>query len=304
MGGEFAAGTYAATLDPSSTSTRAVFYKDIPVTLSSTQLSKTGDISWSINGYYNGEVCFETATEVTVSAPSQDFVTGGGYVALDNNAYGKYKGDPGTKNNFGFSVKWNKSYSSIQGGGINLMTRSGNHTYKLKGNKVTSLTVTPANGTTPATATFTCNAVVSDIVNNVVVGSEGNCTAVIEITDVCEPGSGARSSTDLIAITVKDKNGVVIYSNKWDATARKTTKQELSGGNIQIHVSGKITTPAVCNNNAGSCTGCCCHKRTTRSSVQCEDRAKPKSARQRLRNGNTGKQKRNHPRADHNYENN
>ncbi|WP_152616914.1 T9SS type A sorting domain-containing protein [Flavihumibacter solisilvae] len=246
VGGDFTAGTYTASLDPSSTSTRAVFYKDIPVALSSSQLSKVGDVSWKIGGYFTGENCNDNLTEVTVSAPTSDFITGGGYVISDDNAYGKYKGDPGRKTNFGFSVKWNKSFTNIQSGGINSIIRKGNHIYKIKGNKVTSLTITPASGTTPATATFTCNAVLSDIVNDVVIATEGNCTAIIEVTDVCEPGSGARTSSDQIAITVKDKNGVVIYSNNWDAGTRKTIKQELSGGNIQIHSNGKTTTAPVC----------------------------------------------------------
>ena len=85
---------------------------------------------------------------------------------------------------------------------------------------------------------------VSDIVNNVVVASEGNCTAIVEITDVCEPGSGAPASSDLIAITIKDKNGVVIYSNKWNGT--QSVKEVLNGGNLQIH-SGSTTGAPKCS---------------------------------------------------------
>jgi hypothetical protein len=209
-------------------------------------LSKSYDVTWTIGGYYQNDAsCSDVASEVTVSALTSDFVTGGGYVILDNTAYGKYAGDVGSKNNFGFSVKWNKSFSNIQGGGINTIIRKGTHEYQVKGTKVTALTVTPATGTTPATAAFTCNAVVNDIVNNVVVGSEGNCTAIVEITDVCEPGSGIPASSDLIAITVKDKNGVVIYSNHWNTSLKKTDKATLDGGNLQIH-SGSTTGAPKC----------------------------------------------------------
>jgi hypothetical protein len=246
MDGSTTIGTFPATMVAGSLSadkTLVWFRASFTATLSSNSLSKTYDISWTINNYYQDASASVTSSctgsdasaQVTVSAPTSDFITGGGYVILDNTVTGKYAGDVGSKNNFGFSVKWNKSLSNIQGGGINTIVRRGIHKYQIKGTKVTALSVTPATSTTPATAAFTCNAVVSDIVNNVVVASEGNCTAIVEITDVCEPGSGMPSSSDLIAITVKDKNGVVIYSDHWNTTSKKTDKVVLNGGNLQIH---------------------------------------------------------------------
>lgn len=215
------------------------------VALSSTELSKTFDITWDLAGNYSAAAsCSDGASQVTVSAPSADFITGGGYIRLTN-SYGKYAGDVDTKNSFGFSVKWNKSFSTIQGGGINSIIRKGTTLYQIKGTKVTALKVISKTATAPATATFTSNAVVSTIVNGVVVSSEGSCTAIVEISDICEPGSGAKASSDGIAITVKDKNGVVIYSSKWDATAKKTIKQTLDGGNIQIR-NGSTTGAPTC----------------------------------------------------------
>jgi hypothetical protein len=234
-------GTYAATLDATaSTSTQATFYKDLVVVLSASQLSKTGVVEWTIGGYYTNTNCTENTTCITVSAPSADFLTGGGFLKLNSNptypTYGKYAGDPGSKNNFGFSVKWNKSYTNIQGGGINTIVRKGNLLYQIKGTKVTSLIVVPKTSTSPATATFTCNAVVNTLDKyGTFISSVGNCTAVVELTDQCEPGAGAQASTDSIGITVRDKNGVVIYSNSWNATSMKTMKQIIAGGNIQIH---------------------------------------------------------------------
>jgi hypothetical protein len=219
------------------------------VTLSNTELSKTFDITWDVAGNYLAtESCSDQASQITVSAPSADFITGGGYIKLTN-SYGKYAGDAGSKNNFGFSVKWNKKFSSLQGGGINSIIRKGTIKYQIKGTKVTALTVTSRMATAPATASFTSNAVVSTIVNGVVVSSEGNCTAIVEISDICEPGSGTIASSDQIAITVKDKNGVVIYSSKWDPTAKKTIRQTLDGGNLQIH-NGTTTGAPTCTSQA------------------------------------------------------
>jgi hypothetical protein len=256
MDGTTIVGTYAATMVAGSLSpdkTLAWFSAQFTSSLGTNCLSKTYDISWTINNYYQDGASSSTGhcpgsdlgAEVTVSAPTSDFITGGGYVVLDNTATGKDAGDIGSKNNFGFNVKWNKSLSNIQGGGINSTVRKGTHQYQIKGTKVTALSVTPANGSTPATAAFTCNAVVNDIVNNVAVSSEGNCTAIVEITDVCEPGSGSPTSSDQIAITVKDKNGVVIYSNHWNTASKKTDKVVLNGGNLQIH-SGSTTDAPKC----------------------------------------------------------
>ena len=245
---------FTATMDASSLSldnTLAWFGATFTGSLGTSCLSKTYDIKWTISNYYQDGgasvtsncVGSDLGAEVTVSSPTSDFITGGGYIVLDNTATGKYTGDVGSKNNFGFNVKWNKSLTNIQGGGINTIVRKGTHQYQVKGTKVTALSVAPANGTTPATASFTCNAVVNDIVNNVVVYSEGNCAAIVEITDVCEPGSGVPTSSDLIAITVKDKNGVVVYSNHWVST--KSVKVPLNGGNLQIH-SGNSTGAPKC----------------------------------------------------------
>jgi hypothetical protein len=240
-GSPFTATASSYSADNTSATFSALFTAD---GFSTSTLSKSYDVTWTINNYYKSDDnCSDIASVVTVSVPTSDFITGGGYVILDNNVYGKYAGDVGTKNNFGFSVKWNKSFSNIQGGGINTIIRKGSHAYQVKGTKVTALTVIPANGSTPATAGFTCNAVVNDIVNGVVVTSEGNCTAIVEITDVCEPGAGMQASSDLVAITVKDKNGVVIYSSNWNAVSKKTDKKPLNGGNLQIHSGSSLGAP-------------------------------------------------------------
>src|SRR5207247_3714195 len=86
-------------------------------------------------------------------------ITGGGYLALQNSA-GTIAGGPGTKNNFGFNVKYNKSGTSLQGN-INAIVRSGALVYQIKGNSMTSLSV---NAATKA-AVFNGKASIQNITN-------------------------------------------------------------------------------------------------------------------------------------------
>jgi len=212
-------------------------------------LSLTNTISWVVSGNYSNTSCQETSTDVTVSSRTADFLTGGGYVTLNpltnpTKSAGTYKGDPGSKTNFGFNVKWNKSLTNIQGGGFNAIVRSGIFVYQIKAAKVTTLSVTPAVGTTPATAAFTsgnATVTVTNIITGVVTNPVGNGNLTIEMTDVCEPGGGSNVSSDLIAITLKDAKGALLYSNNWDGT--KTVKQPLNGGNLQIHSDANTPAP-------------------------------------------------------------
>ncbi|HTK20660.1 MAG TPA: MBG domain-containing protein [Mucilaginibacter sp.] len=211
-------------------------------------LSLTNNISWVVTGNFSNSTCQETSTYVTVSSRTSDFLTGGGYVTLNPStgaakSAGTYKGDPGTKTNFGFNVKWNKTLTNIQGGGFNAIVRSGVLVYQIKAAKVTTLSVTPAAGTSPATAAFTsgnATVTVTNTVTGVVTSPVGNANLTVEMTDVCEPGGGNNVSSDLIAITLKDAKGVLLYSNNWDGS--KTVKQPLNGGNLQIH--NDANTPA------------------------------------------------------------
>jgi hypothetical protein len=179
-------------------------------------------------------------------------LTGGGYVVLNpatsaTKSDGTYKGDPGTKTNFGFNVKWNKTLTNIQGGGFNAIVRSGVFIYQIKASKVTTLSVVPASGNTPATAAFTsgnATITVTNTITGVTTTPVGNGNLTIEISDICEPGGGSNVSSDLIAVTLKDSKGALLYSNNWDGS--KTVKQPLNGGNLQIHSDANTPAP-MCN---------------------------------------------------------
>jgi hypothetical protein len=108
---------FTAIRSTASTSTQAIYYYDLTVSLGN-QLCKTLDVEWTINNYYTNENCEDQETEVTIAAPTDDFSAGGGYIILTNSAFGPIAGGAGTatgKNNWGYNVKWNKSLTNLQG---------------------------------------------------------------------------------------------------------------------------------------------------------------------------------------------
>jgi hypothetical protein len=246
-------GPYTAILDANSTINQAIYYYNMLVNIGN-NLSQTTQVNWTISQNFQNDItCSETSTDVTVSTRTTDFVTGGGFVKLTSSA-GTYKGDNNSKTNFGFNVKWNKSLSNIQGGGFNSIIRSGNLVYHIKAAKVLTLLVTPRTTTDPATAAFTSgNATVT--INNAntdaIISSIGNLNLTVEITDACEPGSGSKTTSDLIAITLKDAKGVLLYSNNWNPTTNKTDKQYLTGGNLQVQSAANTIAP-VCGGNTNT----------------------------------------------------
>jgi hypothetical protein len=165
---------------------------------------------------------------VTVSKPLNDFITGGGYLVLAQSA-GLKAGDVGSKNNFGFNVKYNHSGSNLQGK-INIIIRRTEsdgvlHVYQIKGNSMTSLSVNTSTGK----ATFNGKANIQDITDPLSpVSVDGNATLQVTMTDRGEPGS-----TDSIAVTVWNKDGGLWFASHWDGT--QTVERTLGGGNLVVH---------------------------------------------------------------------
>jgi hypothetical protein len=239
-------GPYTAVLDGTNSNiNQAIYNYSMPVNIGN-NLSQTTQVSWTTLGnFQNDSSCPETNTDVTVSTRTTDFITGGGFVKLNSSA-GTYKGDVNSKTNFGFNVKWNKTLSNIQGGGFNSIVRSGNLTYQIKAAKVLTLAVTPRTTSSPATAAFTSSNATVTVTNantGAIVSSVGNGNLTVEITDACEPGSGAKTTSDQIAITLKDTKGVLLYSNNWNAATNKTDKQYLNGGNLQVQSAANTPAP-------------------------------------------------------------
>jgi hypothetical protein len=242
-------GPYTASL-AGGTATQATYTASMPVNIG-TALSQTTLVTWTIGGNFaNSTTCADVNTEVTVSTRTSDFVTGGGFVVL-NASSGAYAGDPGSKSNFGFNVKWNKTLTNIQGGGFNGIIRHGNLLYQVKANKVTALAVTPATSTAPATATFTSgngNINVMNANTGALISTVGNLNVTVQMTDVCDPGPGNNTSGDMIGITVTDSKGNLMFSNNW--VNNKTAQQGLGGGNLQVHGDAGTPSAPTCSSSA------------------------------------------------------
>ncbi|PYM06291.1 MAG: hypothetical protein DMD82_09150 [Candidatus Rokuibacteriota bacterium] len=223
----------------------SVIASNLPVGLVSASDTKTGTatFNWNVdigtassqsytigvivNNYYTRNVSDEDAV-ITVSKPLSDFITGGGYLLLTSSA-GLYAGGAGTRNNFGFNVKYNKSNTNLQGN-INTIVRNSGRVYQIKGNSMTSLSVN-ATSTSTGTAVFNGKASIQDITDPLSpIGIDGNATLQVTMTDAGEPGTD-----DKIGITVWNKAGGMWFSSKWDGT--KTVEQLLAGGNLQVRSS-------------------------------------------------------------------
>ncbi|PHN02014.1 T9SS type A sorting domain-containing protein, partial [Flavilitoribacter nigricans] len=183
--------------------------------------------------YYTGNNS-EDDVVITVYQPQNDFVTGGGYIVLSSDSEGILKGSPGTRSNFGFNIKFNPAGTKLQGR-VRVLTRRMEqdgvlHTYQIKGNKMSSLSIDPITGY----ALFYGKANVQDVTdpdNPVTVA--GNLIFKIEMTDNGEPGN-----TDLIGMDLYSNKGSLWYSSKWNGV--ETVMQTLAGGNLKVQA-GKTT---------------------------------------------------------------
>jgi len=221
-------------IDPSDTKTGIVTYNWVADIGAAD--SKQFTVEIKVDNYYT-RCSPEDDAVVTISKPFNDFITGGGYIVLSNSV-GSKAGDAGSKNNFGFNVKFNKSGTNLQGN-INTIIRRKEidgivHVYQVKGNSMTSLSTNIAQG--PGKAVFNGKASVQDITNPLnVVSVDGGASLQVTMTDMGEPGS-----SDRIAITVWSKTGALWFASNWDGT--RTTEQTLVGGNLKVNSSSAPVT--------------------------------------------------------------
>jgi len=219
---------------------------NVPVGLVNTGDTKTGTAvyNWTgvavnqytigiiVNNYYGRNTSADDQV-LNVYQANGDFITGGGYLTLTN-SNGLKAGDAGSRANFGFNIKYNKSGTNLQGN-INVIVRRTEggvmHTYQVKGNSMTSLSVDPSVSTAHPypTALFNGKASIQDITNPLSpISVEGNGTLQVNMTDAGDPGS-----SDKIGIVVYNKAGGVWFSSYWNGTA--TVQQILNGGNLVVH---------------------------------------------------------------------
>jgi hypothetical protein len=211
-------------VDPLDTKTGTVTY-DWTANIGN-QSSQAFTIGIIVTNYYSRNDSSDD-TVIEVYKPGTGFITGGGYLVMSNSA-GSYPGGLGTRNNFGFNVKYNKSSTNLQGH-INAIVRNGGRVYQIKGNVMSALTADPLPGT--GKAKFNGKANLQDITNPLnPISLDGNATLEVVMTDRGEPGS-----SDTIGITVWDKNGLLWFSSNWSTSTGKTLEQVLNGGNLVVH---------------------------------------------------------------------
>jgi hypothetical protein len=190
-----------------------------------TASSSTGATQYTVGiivtGYYDRNSS-EDDTIITVAQPiPSNFITGGGFLVLSNSS-GAVSGDSGSKANFGFNVKYNKSGKNLQGN-VNIIVRYNGHVYQIKSNAMDSL------GVSGTQANFTGKASIQDITNPLnPVSVDGNATLQVWVTDNGDPGS-----SDTLAIQVLSKDGGTWFTSNWDGT--RTVEQVLGGGNLSVH---------------------------------------------------------------------
>jgi hypothetical protein len=207
-----------------------------------------------VGGYYtDGGVNGNSSdnTVVTLSQVGAGMITGGGYTVMQNSA-GTIAGDRGTKNNFGFNVKYNKGGTNLQGN-INTIVRRKEsdgiqHVYQIKGNSMTSLATSQGtyNGTTwswtsgcpnggmatsPCKAQFNGKANIQDVTNPLAPFTViGNNSLQFTMTDYGTPGS-----SDTIGITLWNGTGGIWFSTNWVGNPPATAEQGLGGGDLVVH---------------------------------------------------------------------
>lgn len=183
--------------------------------------SETYTVGIKVNNYY------EASDEViiTVYLPSGDFITGGGNIK-PTSSFGLYDSDPGTKTNFGFNIKFNKTGKNLQGK-MNFIWRSDGRIYQAKSNATLSLGVNAFNED-KLLAEFTSKCNVKDISDPLYpIDLGGNKIMQVTLTDRGEPGYN-----DQIGFTLWDDN-ILLYSSSWNGL--QTDEMLLNGGNLVIH---------------------------------------------------------------------
>ncbi|MFL5960260.1 MAG: MBG domain-containing protein, partial [Gaiellaceae bacterium] len=193
---------------------------------------------------------------LTVSLPlTSQFITGGGYLVLSSSTAGIKAGDVGTKNNFGFNVKYNKSGTNLQGRVNTIIRRTESgvlRLFQVKVNNLGTLGVQYWNNSTntwgaapggtctynatltcPIKASFTGSANLQDVTNPFnIISLGGNATLQLDMIDYGEPGS-TGPGPDKFALTVWNSSNQLWYSSSWNGTV--SNLQLLDGGNLVAH---------------------------------------------------------------------
>jgi hypothetical protein len=216
------------------------FTATYPVTLNKTNLFEISDVTWEISGNYTNldAGCESQATIITVTVPSSDFITGGGYtLTLACEPKAIICARSGSKTNFGFVSKFNNKLSNLQGSFDAIVQADNGKTYQVKTNKPSILNVPkPYTDCSTYAAITYINAIIKEIgCKNCETLSNGKIE--LRVADCGEPATNLISM-DKIGFAIFKSDGLLWYStNTYNKTSRLVTPQNLAKGNIQIHLS-------------------------------------------------------------------
>ena len=202
--------------------------------------AKIYDVKVEVSNYYTG---FSEVATISVAKSLNDFITGGGHLKFGsgaaNTSCGVYKSTDGSKTNFGFNVKYNKTGNNLQGN-VNIIIRSGGVDYQVKGivggsNGSLSTNVSDPNN---KRAVLTTKAQMTNLATGYAVPNSSNATLELKMNDKGEPGS----NIDTYIINIWGSDGALLYSSSCSGA-----EIPINGGNIQVRstVIGLPTTTTV-----------------------------------------------------------
>ena len=168
---------------------------------------------------------------LVVFDPSLGFTTGGGWFYWPGTCSGYPECDgeyPGDKTNFGYTMKYNKKATKVQGSLLLISHLPDGTIYRVKSNALHGLALGEVTGSDPSGwASFTgkCTYLEPDMLE-----PEGNHHFVVYVEDYGEEGCN-QDPADRFWIAVDDKDGVEVLSLGADA---QTDAVDLHCGNIIV----------------------------------------------------------------------
>ncbi|MGE5350926.1 MAG: T9SS type A sorting domain-containing protein, partial [Acidobacteriota bacterium] len=198
------------------------------------KLGATFNVYTKVRGNYSK---LSDPTLITIGIPGNDNISGGGFITSTHSA-GKYHGKAGSKANFGFTMKYNKSGKNNQGQANIIIRGEDDKMYQIKSNAVNSMSVYTIKGLPGKAASFDTKANLTDITDPLYpVALGGSLSLTVEMYDGLDD-----KENDAIAITLqdpgtsKDPGSGLLYSSNWSGT--KTILTSLGapngGGNIKV----------------------------------------------------------------------
>jgi hypothetical protein len=158
-------------LDPNNSTMGQAVKNNIPVTLTTSEVSSGGKVievnnlvgrqlslAGSVNGYYTSGIALPLPSVITIVVAGSDNVNGGGFIKLPATTNGSYKGSEGSRMNFGLTMKWNKSGANLQGTTNFIYRTTHGKLYQIKSNAINSLNTVTNTTTNESTATINTKA--------------------------------------------------------------------------------------------------------------------------------------------------